>query len=67
MGPTMNWATLASKTTSHCRRFVADESGTTAIEYSIIAAGVGGAIIVVVTTLGTNVKTKLWDKIAEVF
>ena len=66
MGPMMNWATLASKTAGHFRRFVADEGGTTAVEYSIIAAGVGGAIIAVVLALGTNIKTKLWDKIGEV-
>ena len=35
-------------------RFVADESGATAIEYGLIAAGISVAIITVVKGLGTN-------------
>jgi pilus assembly protein Flp/PilA len=35
-------------------RFVADESGATAIEYGLIAAGISVAIITVVNTLGSN-------------
>lgn len=35
-------------------RFVKNESGATAIEYGLIAAGIAVAIIGVVTTLGTN-------------
>ena len=38
-------------------RFVKDESGATAIEYGLIAAGISVAIITVVTTVGTNLKT----------
>jgi pilus assembly protein Flp/PilA len=48
------------------RRFVKDESGATAIEYGLIAAGISVAIITVVNTLGgqlqntfTNVSTQL--------
>ncbi len=37
-------------------RFVRDESGATAIEYGLIAAGISVAIITVVSTLGTNLK-----------
>lgn len=33
-------------------RFVKDESGATAIEYGLIAAGIAVAIIVIVNTLG---------------
>jgi pilus assembly protein Flp/PilA len=33
-----------------------DESGATAIEYGLIAAGISVAIIVVVQTLGTQLK-----------
>lgn len=47
-------------------RFVKDESGATAIEYGLIAAGIGVAIVTTVggvgtelNTLFTNVKTKL--------
>jgi pilus assembly protein Flp/PilA len=38
-------------------RFVRDESGATAIEYGLIAAGISVAIIVVVQGLGTNLNT----------
>jgi pilus assembly protein Flp/PilA len=40
------------------RRFLRDESGATAIEYGLIAAGIALAIIAVVNGLGTNLKTK---------
>ncbi|MFD2184664.1 Flp family type IVb pilin [Rhodoplanes azumiensis] len=35
-------------------RFLADQSGATAIEYGLIAAGISVAIITVVNTLGTQ-------------
>ena len=38
------------------RRFMADESGATAIEYGLIAAGITVAIIAVVNGLGTQLK-----------
>ena len=36
------------------RKFLKDESGATAIEYSLIAAGISIAIVAVVQTVGTN-------------
>jgi pilus assembly protein Flp/PilA len=36
-------------------RFVKDNSGATAIEYGLIAAGISVAIIAVVNTLGTKI------------
>jgi pilus assembly protein Flp/PilA len=36
------------------KRFVKDESGATAIEYGLIAAGISVAIIVAVNTLGSS-------------
>lgn len=39
--------------------FAADESGATAIEYGLIAAGVALAIIEVIYALGTNLVEKL--------
>ena len=39
-------------------RFMKDESGATAIEYGLIAAGISLAIIAVVNGLGTNLNTK---------
>lgn len=35
-------------------RFLADESGATAIEYGLIAAGIAVAIITIVPTIGTK-------------
>ena len=39
-------------------RFVKDDSGATAIEYGLIAAGISVAIIAVVNGLGTTLNTK---------
>ena len=39
-------------------RFVKDESGATAIEYGLIAAGIALAIITVVNSLGTSLNDK---------
>jgi pilus assembly protein Flp/PilA len=38
-------------------RFARDESGATAIEYGLIAAGISVAIIAVVNALGTQLQT----------
>jgi pilus assembly protein Flp/PilA len=38
-------------------KFLKDESGATAIEYGLIAAGIAVAIIAVVNTLGTKLNT----------
>jgi pilus assembly protein Flp/PilA len=40
------------------RMFLADESGATAIEYGLIAAGISLAIIAVVNGLGSKLNTK---------
>jgi pilus assembly protein Flp/PilA len=39
-------------------RFMKDESGATAIEYGLIAAGISLAIIAVVNGIGSNLNTK---------
>ncbi|MCB1490835.1 MAG: Flp family type IVb pilin [Rhodobiaceae bacterium] len=49
------------------QRFVKDESGATAIEYGLIAAGIAVAVITVVGQLGDQVQgafTKVKDAIA---
>ena len=43
---------------SHIRQFLKDESGATAIEYGLIAAGISIAIIAVVNGLGTSLNAK---------
>jgi len=39
------------------RRFVSDESGVTAIEYGLIAAGIGVAILTVTNRVGSSLVT----------
>ena len=39
------------------KRFLADQSGATAIEYGLIAAGISVAIITVVQGLGSSLNT----------
>jgi pilus assembly protein Flp/PilA len=39
------------------QRFLRNESGATAIEYGLIAAGISVAIITVVTSLGSKLST----------
>jgi pilus assembly protein Flp/PilA len=40
-------------------RFMSNESGATAIEYGLIAAGIAVVIIAAVTSLGSALNTKL--------
>lgn len=47
-----------AKLKHHIKRFCSDESGATAIEYGLIAAGIALAIIAVVNGLGTNLNTQ---------
>jgi pilus assembly protein Flp/PilA len=42
---------------SNIRAFLKNESGATAIEYGLIAAGISVAIIAVVNTIGTKLNT----------
>ncbi|MEM9726266.1 MAG: Flp family type IVb pilin [Pseudomonadota bacterium] len=43
------------------QKFLKDESGATAIEYVLLAALIGVAIITAATTLGTELGNKLGD------
>jgi pilus assembly protein Flp/PilA len=45
---------LKAELKHHILRFFSDESGATAIEYGLIAAGIALAIIATVNGLGTN-------------
>ena len=50
-----------------CVRFIADERGATAIEYAMIAAGIGVAISATVYNVGSAVKSNFYDKVAAAF
>jgi len=43
------------------QKFLADESGATAIEYGLIAAGIALVIITIVQTIGGTLNTKFTD------
>ena len=58
--------TLVSVTTRQIARFCADESGATAIEYSIMASGIGIAVSATVSLLGGKVKN-LFTTLAGLF
>ncbi len=45
-------------------RFVKDESGATAIEYGLIAAGIAVAILTAVQAVGTDL-TGLFEKVSD--
>ena len=49
------------------KRFLADEHGATAIEYAMIAAGIGATIAGTVWGLGSSLKETWWDKIGALF
>jgi pilus assembly protein Flp/PilA len=42
--------------TTKLRRFLRNEDGATAIEYALLASGVAGVIVAVVTAMGTSVQ-----------
>ncbi|MDB5909042.1 MAG: hypothetical protein JWP34_3156 [Massilia sp.] len=50
-----------NKMVSAVKAFVADENGVTAIEYGLIAALVGVAIVTAVTALGTQLTATFDD------
>jgi pilus assembly protein Flp/PilA len=61
MASRMNFLSSAMRGAS---RFVADERGATAIEYALIASGVGAAVAATVFGIGSTVTTNLYNKIA---
>src|SRR5262245_5986476 len=48
-------------------RFLRDKSGATAIEYGLIAAGIGGTVAATIWNVGADVKSNLYDKVASMF
>ena len=49
---------------SKLEEFLKDQSGATAIEYGLIAAGIAVAIIAIVNTVGTNLNA-VFKKISD--
>jgi pilus assembly protein Flp/PilA len=59
--------TLHSKIRQELTRFCRGESAATAIEYALVAGGIGVAVASSVWALGGKVKTQLYDKIGSAF
>jgi len=62
-----SFETLCSNFARQFARLLVDERAATAIEYGMIAAGVGAAVAATVYTLGSSVKTNLYEKISDIF
>ena len=58
---------FCSRLATHLDRLRGDRRGATAIEYALMASGISLAIISTVWSLGSAVKTNLYDKIAAFF
>lgn len=57
--------TLPTDTALGFGRFLADQRGATAIEYGLMAALIGVAIMSVVFSTGQGIKTTLYDRISS--
>ncbi len=55
---------MSARLISTCIGLWRDERGATAIEYAMIAAGVGGFIAATIWGLGSDVRTGFYDKLA---
>lgn len=49
------------------RAFAADQSGATAIEYGLITAAIAVVIMGTIFTIGTDLRTQYYDKVAAAF
>lgn len=49
------------------QRFLHDIGGATAIEYALLAAGIGATVASAVWSLGGTVKTTMYDKLSSMF
>ena len=59
--------TLGSMLALLRRRATGDEQGATAIEYAMIAAGIGAAVATTVWSVGSTLKTNFYDSLAAMF
>jgi Flp pilus assembly pilin Flp len=49
------------------RFLLVDTRGTTAIEYALVAAGIGVAVAGTIWNVGAEVRTTLYDKLVNLF
>ncbi|MCA0317556.1 MAG: Flp family type IVb pilin [Proteobacteria bacterium] len=45
------------------RRFAADAGGATAVEYSMLAAGIAGVVMLTIYSIGETVETNFYGKL----
>jgi Flp pilus assembly pilin Flp len=57
---------MLSLTSSKLRHFLDNESGTTAIEYTLLASGIAGVIIASVTAMGTSLQG-MYESVSNAF
>jgi pilus assembly protein Flp/PilA len=50
-----------------CIGFARDTRGATAIEYAMIAAGIGAAVASTIWGLGNTIKSTFYDKLLSIF
>ena len=60
-------STLGTGVLRSARGFAQDTRGATAIEYALIAAGIGAAVASTVWGLGDTIKTTFYDKLLSMF
>ena len=60
-------STLGSVLALLRRRVTGDEQGATAIEYAMIASGVGAAVAAAVWSVGSTLKANFYDSLAAMF
>jgi len=58
---------MSGYTATLVRRFLTDTSGATAIEYALVAAGIGVAVAGTIWKVGAEVKTTLYEKLVALF
>ena len=58
-------STFLANTGRSAGRFLADERGATAIEYALIASGIGAAIVSIVFGVGNTVANGLYTSVAN--
>jgi Flp pilus assembly pilin Flp len=61
---TLSSTSRLRSTIARMRQCLTDDHGATAIEYALVAAGVGAAIAATVFGFGSSLKTTFYDKIA---
>jgi Flp pilus assembly pilin Flp len=66
MNRTSALGTICEKGWQSARRLWREDSGTTAIEYAIIAAGIGAFMAATITSLGARVSA-MWQQVAALF